>query len=88
MPAFLLEVKLLISSVNEGFTAPRGTPATFILVLKTKSDPNGTRPLHLALSTARKRDPMSGEYYLTSPIAFSFFDNSRRSLDRSAFLMM
>lgn len=26
--------------------------------------------------------------YFTSPIAFSFLDSSRRSLDRSAFLMM
>lgn len=49
----------------------------------------------------RRSDPFTGAIYrnigyskndasgyLTSPIAFSFLDSSRRSFDRSAFLMM
>ncbi|PVF11065.1 hypothetical protein DBO95_26340 [Yersinia pestis] len=35
--------------MSEGLTAPRGAPVVYALVFETKSDPNGTFPLHLTL---------------------------------------
>ncbi|PJE85728.1 hypothetical protein CU276_01360 [Yersinia kristensenii] len=42
--------KAIDNLVSEGVTAPRGAPAAYALVFETKSDPNGTFPLHLILS--------------------------------------
>ncbi|EKN5119262.1 hypothetical protein DVQ18_14960 [Yersinia enterocolitica] len=43
----------LDSLMSEGLTAPRGAPVAYALVFETKSDPNGTFPLHLTLSAVR-----------------------------------
>ncbi|KGA73504.1 hypothetical protein DJ62_2494 [Yersinia enterocolitica] len=43
--------KAVDSTVNEGFTAPRGTPVAYALVFETKRAPNGTIPLQLTLSS-------------------------------------
>lgn len=43
--------KAVDSTVNQGFTAPRGTPLACALVFETKRDPNGMIPLQLTLSS-------------------------------------